>query len=139
MFVMATLASFAPFALAQKGTDNHGIELQAHERSAFDDCADLSLDANWTAHPLLNHGAPGIRIGDPSGQIKLTVGVKDGVIWAVPAADLDGDVSLPDARRDIPYGSDVTVVYFDDEITVSRFEHAGQVVWHVQSTDSPAL
>lgn len=134
--VIAALSSFAPFALAQKGTDNHGIARQAYELNACDDCTDLSLEGHWTVRSLLNHGATGIQISDPSGQIKLTVGVNEGKVWAFPAANLDGSISLPHARRSIPQDAIVSVVYFDEEITVSRFEGADQVIWHVQATES---
>lgn len=134
--VIAALSSFAPSALAQKGTDNHGIERQAYELNACDDCTDLSLDGHWTMHSLLDYGATGIQISGPSGQIELTLGVNEGRIWAVPAANLDGSVSLPHARRSIPHDAVVSVVFFDDEITVSRFESADQVIWHVQPAES---
>lgn len=134
--VIATLASFAPFALAHKGTDNHGIARQACGSNERVDCTDLSLDAHWTVHSLLNYGVTGIQIGDPSGQIRLTVGVNEGRIWAVPAADLDESVSLPHASQSIPHDAIVSVIYFNDEITVSRFENADQVIWHIQPTDS---
>jgi len=133
---IAALSSFAPSALAQKGTDNHGIERQAYEFSAYDDCTDLSLDAHWTVHSLLNHGAAGIQISDASGQVKLTVGIDEGGVWAVPAANLDGSISLPSATRSVPQDAIVSVVYFDEEITVSRFESADQVIWYVQLTES---
>ncbi|WP_125361104.1 hypothetical protein [Stenotrophomonas sp. 278] len=135
--VIAAMSSLAPFALAQKGTDNHGVERQAHELNACDNCTDLSLDPEWTVHSLLNYGATGIQISDLTGQIKLTVGVNEGRVWAVPADNLNVSVSLPSSTRPFPQDAIASVVYFDEEITVSRFEGADQVIWHVQPTETP--
>lgn len=134
--VAASVSLVASPANAQKQTDHHGKELQAHSHGMLLTSADLSLDPNWRAHQLGGHGVTSVQIGDADGLMQLIAGSTNGTLWAIPAAGLEEHLSLPGAPRDIPQDATFTVVYEGREFMIVRFEHLSGAIWSILPVQS---